>query len=64
MFICEIWLFHCYIPQFSKSDMSKYRISRSVSESPFDFEITRVDCITKCLCFRNVFNEISVIVYD
>ena len=24
MFICEIWLFHWYFPQFCKSDMSKY----------------------------------------
>ena len=27
------------------SDMSRYRISRSVSVSPLEFEITRVDCI-------------------
>ena len=24
MFICEIWLFHWYFPQFCKSDMPKY----------------------------------------
>ena len=24
MFICEIWLFDLYFPQFCKSDMSKY----------------------------------------
>ena len=24
MFICEIWLFDWYFPQFCKSDMSKY----------------------------------------
>ena len=24
MFICEIWLFDLYFPQFYKSDMSKY----------------------------------------
>ena len=24
MFICEIWLFHWYCPQFCKSDMSKH----------------------------------------
>ena len=24
MFICEIWLFHWYFPQFCKSDLSKY----------------------------------------
>ena len=46
MLICEIWLFDGYFPQFCTSDMSKYGylISRSVSEGPFDFEITRVDC--------------------
>ena len=46
MFICEMWLFDWYFPQFCTSEV---RISRSVSEGPFDFEITRVDCI---LCFR------------
>ena len=25
MFICEIWLFNWYFPQFFKYDMSKYR---------------------------------------
>ena len=44
MFICEIWLFDWYFPQFCTFDMSVVRISRSVSEGPFDFEITRVDC--------------------
>ena len=42
MFICETWLFDWYFPQFYKSDV---RISRSVLEGPFDFMITRVDCI-------------------
>ena len=45
MFICEIWLFDWYFPQFCKSDMSKYGYLGSVSEGPFDFKITRVDCI-------------------
>ena len=27
-----------------KSDMSRYRIYRSISESPLEFEITKVDC--------------------
>ena len=47
MFICEIWLFDWYFPQFCTS--------RSVSEGPFDFEITRVDCIYvmgKTCCFQ------------
>ena len=38
--------------------MSEVRISRSVSEGPFDFEITRVDCIF--FDIRKLF-EISVI---
>ena len=29
------------------------RISRSISESPLEFEITRVDCIIICLCSDN-----------
>ena len=45
MFICEIWLFEWFIPQFCTSDMSKYGYLGNVSEGPFDFEITRVDCI-------------------
>ena len=45
MFVCEIWLFDWYFPQFCTSDMSKYGYLE-VSEGPFDFEITRVDCNT------------------
>ena len=30
------------------------RISRSISERPVDFEITRVDCIWRLLCFRHL----------
>ena len=48
MLICKIWLFDWYFPQFCKSDI-EVRISRSVSEGPFDFEITRVDCIAPLL---------------
>ena len=44
MFICEIWLFIWYFPQFCTSDMSKYGYLGSVSAGPFDCEITRVDC--------------------
>ena len=29
--------------------MSEVRISRSVLEGPFDFEITRVDCMSSCM---------------
>ena len=42
MFICEIWLFVWYFPQFCTS--VEVRISRSVSVGPFDFAITRFDC--------------------
>ena len=34
----------CILSQFCNSDMSKVRISRTVLEGSFDFEITRVDC--------------------
>ena len=44
MFICEIWLFVWYFPQFCTSDMSKYGYLGSVTAGPFDFEITRVHC--------------------
>ena len=44
MFICEIWLFDWYFSLFCTSDMSKYGYLDGVSEGPFDFEITRVDC--------------------
>ena len=43
MFICEIWLFDLYFPQFCTSDMSKYGYLEG-TEGTFDFEITRVDC--------------------
>ena len=43
-FIREIWIFD-FFPQFYKSDMSKYGYLEVFQESPFDFEITRVDCI-------------------
>ena len=36
MFICEIWLFDWYFPQFCKSDMSKYgylEVFQSVSST-------------------------------
>ena len=47
MFIYEIWLFDWYFPHHFKSDMLKYGYLESVSESPFDFEITRVDCTSR-----------------
>ena len=47
MFICAIWLFHWYFPRFSKSDMWKYGYHKEFFlEGLFDFEITRVDCIS------------------
>ena len=46
MFICVIRLFNWYFPQFCESEV---QISRSVSEGLFEFEITRVDCISDWL---------------
>ena len=40
-----MWLIELVFPQFCKSDMSKYRNLEVFSESPLEFEITRVDCI-------------------
>ena len=48
MFICEIWLFDWYFPQFSTSDMSKYRDLEVFQRGPFDFGIKRIDCIFIC----------------
>ena len=45
MFICEIWLFDLVFFSIQHIWYVEVRISRSVSEGPFDFEITRVDCI-------------------
>ena len=46
MFICEIRLFSWYFPQFCKSDISTYGYLEVFQRVPFDFEITRVDCIS------------------
>ena len=42
-FICEMWLFDLLF-QNSKILICRGRISRSISESALDFEITSVDC--------------------
>ena len=40
---------------------TEVRISRSVSESPLEFEITRVDCIyTNMLCIRYLVHVIQI----
>ena len=48
--ICKMWLFDLFFPQPCKSDILEVLMSRSISESPLDFEITGVDCIYNC-CF-------------
>ena len=53
IYICYMWLFELFLPQFCKSDM--VRISQSISESPFEFEITRADCIN----FRTIVSNLS-----
>ena len=52
IFICEMWLFDLFFPQFYKSDMSRCRYLKSISKSPFDFEILRVDC-SRFFFFKN-----------
>ena len=41
-----------FFPQFYKSDMSRYGYLE-VFQSPLEFEITRVDCITERIKFEN-----------
>ena len=63
MFICEIWLFDWFFPQFCTSD--EVWISRSVSEGPLDFEITRVDCkiFSGCLLFQRIDFVLSFVIF-
>ena len=46
-FICEIWLLDLFFSSVLQIWYVKVWISRSISESPFGFEITRVNCIVK-----------------
>ena len=43
-FLVEFGCSNCFFLQYYKSDYVKVRISRSVLEGSFDFEIKRVDC--------------------
>ena len=46
IFICEVWLFYLFFPEFCKSIMSRYRylvVSESILRTS---EITRVHCIS------------------
>ena len=45
MFICEILVVRLVFSSILHTWYVEVRISRSVSAGPFDFEITRVDCI-------------------
>ena len=45
IFICEMWLFDLFFSSILQIQNVKVRISQSISESPLDFEITRVDCV-------------------
>ena len=40
-----MWLIELVFPQIMQNWYVEVRISRSISESPLEFEITRVDCI-------------------
>ena len=56
---CSVYCF----PHSLKSDMSKYevRISRSVSVSPLEFEITRVNCtVFTGICIYQFFSKFSL----
>ena len=56
--------FYCSIHFFSVLQIwyVKVRISRSISESPFDFEITRVDCIFAVFAKTNFLSPFGDIV--
>ena len=58
MFICEIWLFHWYFPQFWISEISKYGYLEVFQRVPSTyFEITRVDCILNSLVTKYAPNQ-------
>ena len=44
-YICQMWLFGLFFSSILQIWYVEVRISRSISESPLEFEITRVDCI-------------------
>ena len=44
IFICEMWLFNLLFSPVLQIWYVDVRISRNVSESPLDFEITKVEC--------------------
>ena len=46
MFSCEILLLDCFFPSVLQICYVEERISRIVSEGPFDIETKRVDCIS------------------
>ena len=45
IFICEMWLFDLFIPQFCKSDMSRYSYPEVFQRVPWA-EISKVDYIS------------------
>ena len=53
IFICEMWLFDLFFSLILQIWYVEVRISWSNSESPLDFEITRVDCIIVILSIQN-----------
>ena len=56
MFICEIWLFNWYFPQFCKSDMSKYRYLEVYQRVPSTSRY-RVSIVPEICQYFNLKNE-------
>ena len=47
IFICEMW-FSDFFPLILQILYVEIRITRTISESPLNFEITRIDCMPAC----------------
>ena len=63
MFICEIWLFKWFFRSILHILYVEVRLSRNVSEGPFDFEISRVDCSSSANAVMTVYMiQVGVII--
>ena len=59
MFICEILVVRLVFSSILHIRYVEVRISRSVSASPFDFEITRIDCMYICNCNYSKLRDVA-----
>ena len=49
MFICEIWLFDLYFPQFCKTDMSKYGYLEAFQRVPSTSRYRELTAVIPCI---------------